>query len=146
MSFTSARRGVASHPCQSLVWRSAARGLFKPFAIHGCIAWHLFCNENYLARAAIRGYFGRHHGQEPGIVLDTALASSTAQLGAPLDAQALDELAPASYCTALLCLRYAATLPWKVAGSGLLPEEARQLTLHSMKKHALGRCSPASPG
>ena len=54
-------------------------------------------------------------------------------LSTALDAKALDELAPASYCTALLCLRYAATLPWRIAGNGLLPGEARQLTLHSMK-------------
>ena len=58
-------------------------------------------------------------------------------LSTALDAQALDELAPASYCTALLCLRYAATLPWRVAGNGLLPGEARQLTLHSMKSTLL---------
>ena len=58
-------------------------------------------------------------------------------LSTALDAQALDELAPASYCTALLCLRYVATLPWRVAGSGLLPGEARQLTLHSMKSTLL---------
>ena len=58
-------------------------------------------------------------------------------LSTALDAQALDELAPASYCTALLCLRYVATFPWRVAGSGLLPGEARQLTLHSMKSTLL---------
>ena len=58
-------------------------------------------------------------------------------LSTALDAQALDELAPASYCTALLCLRYVATLPWRAAGSGLLPGEARQLTLHSMKSTLL---------
>ena len=58
-------------------------------------------------------------------------------LNTALDANTLAELAPASYCTALLCLRYAATLPWRVAGSGLLPEEARQLTLHSMKSTIL---------
>ena len=55
-------------------------------------------------------------------------------LSTALDAQALDELAPAS---ALLCRRYAATLPWRVAGNGLLPGEARQLTLHSMKSTLL---------
>ena len=44
-----------------------------------------------------------------------------------LDANALDELAPASYCTALLCLRYAATLPWRIASNGLLPGEAVSL-------------------
>ena len=58
-------------------------------------------------------------------------------LSTALDTNALDELAPASYCTALLCLRYAATLPWRIAGNGLLPGEARQLTLRSMKSTLL---------
>ena len=49
----------------------------------------------------------------------------------------LQELAPASYCTAMLTLRWAATLPWQQPGQGLHSTEARQLTLHSMKSTAL---------
>ena len=83
------------------------------------------------------------------LLLDTALARRAAPFGdafsrpdffwlnTALDRESLSELAPASYCTALLCLRYAATLPWRVAGSGLLTTEARQLTLHSMKSTVL---------
>ncbi|CAE7778914.1 unnamed protein product [Symbiodinium sp. CCMP2592] len=54
-----------------------------------------------------------------------------------LDHSSVEELAPASYCTALLSLRYLATLPWKASGNGLLPSEAKQLTLHSMKSTLL---------
>ncbi|CAE7409021.1 unnamed protein product, partial [Symbiodinium sp. KB8] len=50
---------------------------------------------------------------------------------------ALQEIAPASYCTAMLVLRWAATLPWHPPGQGLRPSEAKQLTLHSMKSTAL---------
>ena len=46
------------------------------------------------------------------------------------------ELAPASYCTALLVLRWA-TLPWHPANPGLSALEASQLTLHSMKSTVL---------
>ena len=49
----------------------------------------------------------------------------------------LQELAPASYCTAMLTLRWAATLPWQQPGQGLHSAEAKQLTLHSMKSTAL---------
>ncbi|CAE7262101.1 unnamed protein product [Symbiodinium microadriaticum] len=49
----------------------------------------------------------------------------------------LQELAPASYCTAMLTLRWAATLPWQQPGQGLHSAEARQLTLRSMKSTAL---------
>ncbi|CAE7408610.1 unnamed protein product [Symbiodinium sp. KB8] len=47
------------------------------------------------------------------------------------------ELAPASYCTALLVLRWAATLPWHPATPCLSALEASQLTLHSMKSTVL---------
>ncbi|CAE7397758.1 unnamed protein product, partial [Symbiodinium sp. KB8] len=53
------------------------------------------------------------------------------------DQQTLSELAPASYCTALLTLRWAATLPWSGATPGLTPREALQLTLRSMKSTVL---------
>ena len=49
----------------------------------------------------------------------------------------LQEIAPASYCTAMLILRWAATLPWQQPGQGLHSAEAKQLTLHSMKSTAL---------
>ena len=49
----------------------------------------------------------------------------------------LQELAPASYCTAMLTLRWAATLPWQQPGQGLHSAEAKQLTLHSLKSTAL---------
>ena len=54
-----------------------------------------------------------------------------------MDSHALQELAPASYCTAMLCLRWAATLPWEAKQTGLTPAEAQQLTLHSMKSTLL---------
>ena len=47
------------------------------------------------------------------------------------------ELAPASYCTAMLVLRWAATLPWLSNAAGLTSREALQLTLHSMKSTVL---------
>ena len=47
------------------------------------------------------------------------------------------ELAPASYCTAMLVLRWAATLPWLPRPAGLTSHEALQLTLHSMKSTVL---------
>ncbi|CAE7689465.1 unnamed protein product, partial [Symbiodinium necroappetens] len=47
------------------------------------------------------------------------------------------ELAPASYCTAMLVLRWAATLPWHPNSLGLTSHEASQLTLHSMKSTVL---------
>ncbi|CAE7361723.1 unnamed protein product, partial [Symbiodinium necroappetens] len=50
---------------------------------------------------------------------------------------ALPELAPASYCSAMLTMRWAATLPWLPPGQGLLPAEAKQLTLHSLKSTCL---------
>ena len=53
------------------------------------------------------------------------------------DQQTISELAPASYCTALLALRWAATLPWSGSTPGLTPREALQLTLHSMKSTVL---------
>ena len=49
----------------------------------------------------------------------------------------LAELAPASYCTAMLVLRWAATLPWLSQTAGLTSQEALQLTLHSMKSTVL---------
>ena len=49
----------------------------------------------------------------------------------------LQEIAPASYCAAMLILRWAATLPWQQPGQGLHSAEAKQLTLHSMKSTAL---------
>ena len=51
--------------------------------------------------------------------------------------QNLLELAPASYCTAMLVLRWAATLPWLSHPGGLTSQEAMQLTLHSMKSTVL---------
>ena len=45
----------------------------------------------------------------------------------------IPSLAPASYCTALLFIRWAATLPWLPHGQGLLPQEAESLTVHSLK-------------
>ncbi|CAE7244979.1 unnamed protein product [Symbiodinium microadriaticum] len=51
--------------------------------------------------------------------------------------QKLLELAPASYCTAMLVLRWAATLPWRRNSPGLTSQEASQLTLHSMKSTVL---------
>ncbi|CAE7263760.1 unnamed protein product, partial [Symbiodinium sp. CCMP2456] len=54
-----------------------------------------------------------------------------------MDSHALQELAPASYCTAMLCLRWAATLPWEAKQTGLTPAEAQQLSLHSMKSTLL---------
>ena len=53
------------------------------------------------------------------------------------DMKALLELAPASYCTAMLSLRWAATLPWLPPGQGLSAHEAAQLTLRSMKSTGL---------
>ncbi|CAE7801704.1 unnamed protein product, partial [Symbiodinium necroappetens] len=53
------------------------------------------------------------------------------------DLRTLVELAPASYCTAMLALRWAATLPWPGAIPGLTAREALQLTLHSMKSTVL---------
>ena len=53
------------------------------------------------------------------------------------DLSNLHELAPASYCTALLVLRWAATLPWRPATPCLSALEASQLTLHSMKSTVL---------
>ena len=50
---------------------------------------------------------------------------------------ALPELAPASYCTAMLTMRWATTLPRLPLGQGLLPAEAKQLTLHSLKSTCL---------
>ena len=47
------------------------------------------------------------------------------------------ELAPASYCTAMLVLRWAATLPWHCSTPGFTSHEASQLTLHSMKSTVL---------
>ena len=49
----------------------------------------------------------------------------------------LVELAPASYCTAMLVLRWAATLPWLSNAAGLTSREALQLTLQSMKSTVL---------
>ena len=49
----------------------------------------------------------------------------------------LQEIAPASYCAAMLTLRWAATLPWQQPGQGLHSAEAKQLTLHSLKSTAL---------
>ena len=48
----------------------------------------------------------------------------------------LSHQAPASYCTALLCLRWACTCDWP-GGQGLLPSEARSLTLQSLKSTLL---------
>ena len=75
------------------------------------------------------------HGQAQAFgcpnTFDFLWPNSAPELGA------LPELAPASYCTAMLTMRWAATLPWLPPGQGLLPAEAKQLTLHSLKSIAL---------
>ncbi|CAE7937114.1 unnamed protein product, partial [Symbiodinium necroappetens] len=67
----------------------------------------------------------------PGDVVDFVWLSTAPELNAIL------ELSPASYCTAMLALRWAATLPWLPPGQGLTAHEAAQLTLHSMKSTGL---------
>ncbi|CAE6949096.1 mfsd7-A, partial [Symbiodinium sp. CCMP2456] len=67
----------------------------------------------------------------PGDVVDFVWLSTAPELNSIL------ELSPASYCTAMLALRWAATLPWLPPGQGLTAHEAAQLTLHSMKPTGL---------
>ncbi|CAE6932746.1 unnamed protein product [Symbiodinium sp. CCMP2456] len=67
----------------------------------------------------------------PGDVVDFAWLSTAPEMNSIL------ELSPASYCTAMLALRWAATLPWLPPGQGLTAHEAAQLTLHSMKSTGL---------
>ncbi|CAE7327448.1 unnamed protein product, partial [Symbiodinium necroappetens] len=75
------------------------------------------------------------HGQAQAFgcpdTFDFLWPNSAPELGA------LPELAPASYCAAMLTMRWAATLPWLPPGQGLLATEAKQLTLHSLKSTCL---------
>ena len=82
------------------------------------------------------------HGQAQAFgcpnTFDFLWPNSAPELGA------LPELAPASYCTAMLTMRWAATLPWLPPGQGLLPAEAKQLTLHSLKSTQLPHSSAST--